>query len=113
VRCKIFITKEFPAKSSRIRSYVTFRPLLAAFGLISPVPKGEGPGAPSAKRRAWTMFEGKHLRIIVPRRGVYICKPPSTTFGGPGDMFVHSGHNPYRKGRFSVEKRPFDPAFRM
>ena len=31
LRCKIFITKEFPAKSSRIRSYGAFRPLLATF----------------------------------------------------------------------------------
>jgi hypothetical protein len=30
LRRKILITKKFPAKSSRIRSYVTFRPLLAA-----------------------------------------------------------------------------------
>jgi hypothetical protein len=27
LRCKILITMKFPAKSSRIRSYVTFRPL--------------------------------------------------------------------------------------
>src|SRR5271157_2209404 len=33
LRCKIVKTKEFPAKSSRIRSYVAFRPLLAASGL--------------------------------------------------------------------------------
>jgi hypothetical protein len=32
LRCKIVKTKEFPAKSSRIRSYVKFWPLLAAFG---------------------------------------------------------------------------------
>jgi hypothetical protein len=32
LRCKIVKTKEFPAKSSRIRSYGTFRPLLAAYG---------------------------------------------------------------------------------
>jgi hypothetical protein len=30
-RCKIVKTKEFPAKSSRIRSYAMIRPLLAAF----------------------------------------------------------------------------------
>jgi hypothetical protein len=29
LRCKILRTKKFPAKSSRIRSYVTFWPLLA------------------------------------------------------------------------------------
>jgi hypothetical protein len=33
LRCKIVKTKEFPAKSSRIRSFVTFWPLLAAFWL--------------------------------------------------------------------------------
>jgi hypothetical protein len=32
VRCKIFKTKEFHAKYSRIRSYVEFRPLLVASG---------------------------------------------------------------------------------
>jgi hypothetical protein len=33
VRCKIVITKELPAKSSRIRSYGPFWPLPAAFWL--------------------------------------------------------------------------------
>jgi hypothetical protein len=47
LRCKIVKTKEFPAKSSRIRSYGQFRPLLAERCVVSPVPKGEGPGAPS------------------------------------------------------------------
>jgi hypothetical protein len=32
LRCKIVKTMEFPAKSSRIRSYVEFRPLLAVSG---------------------------------------------------------------------------------
>ena len=32
LRCKIVKTKEFPAKSSRIRSYGQFRPLPAVFG---------------------------------------------------------------------------------
>jgi hypothetical protein len=32
LRCKIVITKKFPAKSSRIRSYGAFWPLLAASG---------------------------------------------------------------------------------
>ena len=32
IRCKIFKTKELFAKSSRIRSYETFRCLPAAFG---------------------------------------------------------------------------------
>src|SRR5271157_1710863 len=31
LRCKIVKTKEFPAKSSRIRSYGPFRPLVATF----------------------------------------------------------------------------------
>lgn len=32
LRCKIVKTKEFPAKSSRIKSYAIIQPLLAAFG---------------------------------------------------------------------------------
>jgi hypothetical protein len=35
VRCKIVKTKEFPAKSSRIRSYGQFWPLPASFRLKS------------------------------------------------------------------------------
>ena len=62
LRCKIVKTKKFPAKSSRIRSYVTFRPLLAASGW-----KRRDEGAPGR-------LEGKLLRIIVRRRGEIICK---------------------------------------
>src|ERR1039458_3558151 len=62
LRCKIVKTKKFPAKSSRIRSYVTFRPLLAASGW-----KPRDEGAPGR-------LEGKLLRIIVRRRGEIICK---------------------------------------
>jgi hypothetical protein len=54
LRCKIVKTKEFPAKSSRIRSYGTFWPLLAASGWKA-----------ARKGRAGTMFEGRLLRIIV------------------------------------------------
>jgi hypothetical protein len=35
LRCKIVKTKEFPAKSSRIRSYGTFWPVIGRFRLKS------------------------------------------------------------------------------
>jgi len=35
MRCKILITKKFPAKSSRIRSYGTFSAALGSFRLKS------------------------------------------------------------------------------
>jgi hypothetical protein len=50
LRCKIFKTKEFPAKSSRIRSYGPFRPLPADWRREEGVPG---------------RFEGRLLRIIV------------------------------------------------
>src|ERR1035437_3309003 len=58
LRCKIVKTKEFPAKSSRIKSYGTFRRLQDGR-------RGENdvPGR----------FEGKLLRIIVRRNEVIIC----------------------------------------
>ena len=59
LRCKIFKTKEFPAKSSRIRSYETFQPL------------------PAEKRRKKDLpgrFAGMLLRMIVRREGEIICK---------------------------------------
>jgi hypothetical protein len=51
LRCKIFKTKEFPAKSSWIRSYGLFS---ATSGLIVP--------------------EGMPLRMIVLQKGEIICK---------------------------------------
>jgi hypothetical protein len=50
VRCKIVKTKEFPAKSSRIRSYGPFRPL--------PAEKMREEDVPGR-------LEGRLLRIIV------------------------------------------------
>jgi hypothetical protein len=50
LRCKIVKTKEFPAKSSRIRSYGPFRPLLAEWRRKEGVPG---------------RLEGILLRIIV------------------------------------------------
>jgi hypothetical protein len=50
LRCKIVITKEFPAKSSRIRSYGPFRPLPAEWRREEGVPG---------------RLEGRLLRIIV------------------------------------------------
>jgi hypothetical protein len=50
LRCKIVITKEFPAKSSRIRSYGAFRPLQA-----EKMREDDVPGR----------FVGRLLRIIV------------------------------------------------
>jgi hypothetical protein len=47
LRCKIVKTKEFPAKSSRIRSYVDVSASSGRFRVVSLVPEGEGPGAPS------------------------------------------------------------------
>jgi hypothetical protein len=59
LRCKIVKTKEFLAKSSRIRSYGPFRPLLAEWWREEGVPGH---------------FEGKHLSIIVRLPREILCK---------------------------------------
>jgi hypothetical protein len=58
LRCKIVKTKEFPAKSSRIRSYGTFWSLLAVFGWQM-----------ARRGRAGTMFEGRLLESLCDKRG--------------------------------------------
>jgi len=64
-RCKILITMKFPAKSSRIRSYVQLRPLRAA----------SVPGR-------W--FEERLLRIIVQQSWEIICTGTVVSLPGWG-----------------------------
>jgi len=51
LRCKIVKTKEFPAKSSSIRSYVTFRPLMTTSAWSPWSPNARDQGAPSGAMR--------------------------------------------------------------
>jgi hypothetical protein len=57
LRCKVVKTKEFPAKSSRIRSYGPFSPLSAVSDWKT-----------ARSGRAGTTFAGRLLRIIVHER---------------------------------------------
>jgi hypothetical protein len=77
LRCKIVKTKEFPAKSSRIRSYETFWPLMATFAWSPRSPNARDQGHP-VKRSPRTMFEGRLLESLCTKWGNNLqraCRP--------------------------------------